>query len=182
MLKNDKTSVWICGDFKQTINPVSKLDKYPIPKVEDLFATLSGGRVFSKIDLSQAYQQLPLDEESQKLAVINTHKRLFRYTRLPFGISSAPGIFQCIMESLLQGIPGVIVYLDDILVSAPIKEEHLRRLEEVFVRLKKSGLRARQSKCQFMVSEVSYLGHQIDAEGLHPLPRGNCPSRMARQR
>ena len=108
-------------------------------------------------------------------------KRLFRYTRLPFGISSAPGIFQCIMESLLQGIPGVIVYLDNILVSAPIEEEHLRRLEEVFARLKKSGLRARQSKCQFMVSEVSYLGHQIDAEGLHALPRGNCPSRMVRQ-
>ena len=170
VLKSDKTSVRICGDFKQTINPVSKLDKYPIPKVEDLFATLSGGRVFSKIDLSQAYQQLPLDGESQKLAVINTHKGLFRYTRLPFGISSAPGIFQRIMESLLQGIPVVIVYLDDILVSAPSEAEHLRRLEEVFARLEKSGLRARKSKCQFMVSEVSYLGHQIDAEGLHPLP------------
>ena len=74
------------------------------------------------------------------------------------------------MVSLLQGIPGVIVYLDDILVSAPSKEEHLLRLEEVFVRLEKSGLRARQSKCHFMVSEVEYLGHQIDAEGLHPLP------------
>ena len=138
--------------------------------MEDLFATLSGSRVFSKTDLSQAYQQLPLDEESQKLAVINTHKGFFRYTRLPFGISSAPCIFQRIMESLLQVIPGVIVHLDEILVSAPSKEEHLRRLEVVFVRLEKSGPRARQSKCQFMVSEVSYLGHLIDAEGLHPLP------------
>ena len=132
--------------------------------MKDLFVTLSGGRVFSKIDLSQAHQQLPLDEESRKLAVINTHKGLLRYTRLPFGILSAPGIFQRIMESLLQGIPGVIVYLDDILVSAPSEEEHLRRLEEVFVRLEKSGLRARRSKCHFMASEVSYLGHQIDAE------------------
>ena len=170
ILKSDKTSVLICGDFKQTINPVSKLDKYPIPKVEDLFATLSGGCVFSKIDLSQAYQQLPLNEESQKLAVINTHKGSFRYTHLPFGISSAPGIFRRIMESLLQGIPGVIVYLDDILVSAPNEEEHLCRLEQVFYRLEKSGLLARENKCQFLVSEVSYLGHQIDAEGLHPLP------------
>ena len=72
------------------------------------------------------------------------------------------------MERLLQGIPGVIVYLDDILVSAPSEEEHFRRLEEVFVRLEKSGLRALQSKCQFMMSELPYLGHQIDAEGLHP--------------
>lgn len=89
----------------------SKLDKYPIPKVKDLFATLAGGRVFSKIDLSQAYQHLPLDEESQKLVVINTQKGLFKYTRLPFGISFAPGIFQRFMESILQGIPGVIAYL-----------------------------------------------------------------------
>ena len=105
VLKSDKSSIRNCGDFKQTVNPVSKLDKYPIPKVEDLFATLAGGRLFSKIDLNQAYQQLPLDEESQKLVVINTQKRL------PYGISSAPGIFQRVMESILLGIPGVIAYL-----------------------------------------------------------------------
>ena len=115
VLKSDKSSIRICGNFKQTVNPVSKLDKYPIPKVEDLSATLVGGRVFSKVNLSQAYQQLSLDEESKKLMVINTMKGLFRYTRLPFGISSAPGIFQRATESVLQGIPGVIVYLDDIL-------------------------------------------------------------------
>ena len=101
VLKSDKSSICICSDFKQTVNPVSKLDKYPIPKVEDLFATLAGGRVFSKVNLSQAYQQLLLDEESKKLMVINTQKGLFRYTRLPFGISSAPGIFQRAMESVL---------------------------------------------------------------------------------
>ena len=70
------------------LNPVSKLDRYPIPKVEDLFANLSGGCTFTKIDLSQAYQQVPLEEESQKYVVINTHKGLFKYTRLPFGVSS----------------------------------------------------------------------------------------------
>ena len=102
---------------------------------------------------------------------VSTRTRgLFRYTHLPFGISSAPGIFQRIMESLLQGILGVIVYLDDILVSAPNEEEHLCRLEQVFDRLEKSGLRAQENKCQFLVSEVSYLGHQIDAERLHSLP------------
>ena len=94
VLKRDKASVRICGDFRLTVNPVSKLDKYPIPKVEDLFARLRKGKYFTKLDLSQAYQQLPLDEESKKFVVINTHKGLFRYTRLPFGISSAPGIFQ----------------------------------------------------------------------------------------
>ena len=104
VLKPDKTNVRICGDFKQTVNPVSTLDKYPIPKVEDLFSTLAGGKVFSKINLSQAYQQLPLADESKQYVVINTHKGLFRYTRLPFGVSSAPGIFQRVMENVLQGI------------------------------------------------------------------------------
>ena len=80
--------------------------------MEDLFTSLSGAKVFSKIDLSQAYQQVPLEEGSREYVVINTQKGLFRYTRLPFGVSSAPGIFQRVMESLMQGLPGVTVYID----------------------------------------------------------------------
>ena len=105
VLKSDKSSVRICGDFKVTVNPVVTLDKYPIPRVEDLFAQLAGGKMFTKLDLSQAHQQLPLDEELKSYVVINTHKGLFHY---PYGISSAPGIFQRVMESLLQGIPGIL--------------------------------------------------------------------------
>ena len=170
ILKPDKVNVRICGDFKQTVNPLSKLDNYPIPKVEDLFSTLAGGKVFSKIDLSQAYQQLPLEEESKKYVVINTHKGLFRYTRLPFGISSAPGIFQRVMENILQGISNVVVYLDDILLSSATESDHLQLIDQVLDRLEKVGLRARKNKCQFFVPSVTYLGHRIDAEGLHPLP------------
>ena len=118
-------SVRICGDFKGTINPVSKLDRYPIPKLEDLFTKLAGGKAFTKLDLSQAYQQVRLDDNSKQYVVINTHKGLFRYTRLPYGISSAPGIFQRVMDNLLKGIPGVVVYLDDTLVTGTTAEEHL---------------------------------------------------------
>ena len=84
----------MCGDFKQTINQVSKLYRYPNPKIKDLFAKVAGGKTFSKIDLSHAYQQLELDDESKLYVVISTQKGLFQYTCLPFGISSAPGIFQ----------------------------------------------------------------------------------------
>lgn len=156
---------------------MSRLDSYPIPRVEDLFAMLRKGTSFSKLDLSHAYQQLPLDSDSKKYVVINTHRGLFRYTRLPYGVSSAPGIFQRVMETVLQGLSGVAVYLDDILMSAP-SEEHLTILE----RLEKAGLRVKLGMCEFMKSSVSYLGHKIDASGLHPLPEKvdsiqNAPTR-----
>ena len=169
VLKSDKSSVRICGHFKQTVNQVAKPDRYPIPKIEDLFSSLAGGKSYSKIDLSQAYQQLRLDDDSRKYVVVNTHKGLFQYTRLPFGISSAPGIFQRVMESLLQGIPGVIVYLDDILVTGPSDEQHLHALEQVLDRLEKAGLHIREDKCSFMSPSVVYLGHKIDREGIHPV-------------
>ena len=129
VLKSDKASIRICGDFKVTVNRVSKLDRYPIPKIEDLFAKLADGKKFSQLDMSQAYQQLLLDDQSKQYVVINTHRGLFRYNRLPYGISSAPGIFQRTMETLLQGIANVVVYLDDILITGPTEEARLKTLE-----------------------------------------------------
>ena len=118
--------------------------------------------------MSQAYQQLCLDEDSQKYVIINTSKGLFRYNRLPFGISSAPGIFQRVIESLLQGIPKVVVYLDDILVTGSTDEEHLQNLAEVLKRIQQAGLRLKKEKCEFLAKSVVYLGHMIDEKGLHP--------------
>ena len=97
-------SLRVCGDYKMTVNQSADANQYPLPNTEDLFATLAGGQVFSKIDLSHAYQQVELDEDSQKYLTINTHKGLYRYKRLPFGVSSAPAIFQRIMDQLLQGV------------------------------------------------------------------------------
>ena len=91
--------------------------------------------------MRQAYQQIELDEESKQFVVVNTHKGLFRYNRLPFRVSAAPAIFQRVMESLLQGMTGVVAYLDDILVTGKTEEEHLTRLEEVLSRLERAGLR-----------------------------------------
>ena len=92
--------------------------------------------------MSQAYLQLPLDPKSRDLVVVNTLKGLFRYTRLPYGIASAPGIFQRIMEGLMRGVPGV-VYLDDILIAGKTEAEHAVALEEVLNRLGQAGLRLR---------------------------------------
>ena len=168
VLKSDKKSVRICRDFKLTVNKAARLDRYPISKVEDLFAELAGGQTFTKLDLSQAYQQICLSEESKKYVVINTSKGLFQYTRLLYGVSLAPGIFQWTMESLLQGIPQVIVYLDDILILGKTREAHLAALE-VLRQLEEAGLCLQEKKCLFLVPEVVYLGHKIDSEGLHPV-------------
>ena len=161
VLESVVTSEWI--------NPVSKLDKYLIPKVEDLFVKLQNGTTFTKLDLIQAYQQLILDDESRKFVVINIQKGLFCYTRLPYGILSSPGICQRIMNNLLLGIQWVVTYLDDILITGATEEEHLQTLEEVLEQLSKAGLSVNKHKCSFMVPRVSYHEQSIDANGIHPL-------------
>ena len=170
VLKSDKASVRICGDFKLTANQASNLDRYPIPRIEDLFAKLAGGKMFTQLDMSQAYQQLLLDDQSKKYVVINTHRELFRYNCLPFGVSLAPGIFQRTMETLLQGIPNVVVYIDDILITGATEQERLKTLEKVLDWIEKAELLLKRSKCLFMSPSVTYLGHKLDAQGLHPLP------------
>ena len=153
-------SVRICGDFKVTVNQAARVDRYPIPRIEDLLACLAGGKFFSKLDMSQAYLQLSMDPKSRDLVVVNTHKGLFRYTRLPFGIASAPEIFQRVMEGLLGGVKGVVVYLDDILVVGETEAEHVAALGEVLKRLEGAGLRLRRDKCTFMAASVTYLGYR----------------------
>lgn len=160
--------VRICGDYKLTVNRAAKLEVYPLPRIEDIFASLAGGKTFSKLDLSHAYQQLVLDDQSRELVAINTHKGLYRYNRLAFGVSSAPAIFQRVMEGLLKGVPKVSIYLDDILVTGDTEEEHLRNLEEVLQRLRAAGMKLKREKCSFMMPQVEYLGHVINKDGLQP--------------
>ena len=114
-----------------TVNPYITVDKHPLPKPEDLFASLSGGKKFTKIDLSHAYLQMMLDDESKNFMVINTHKGLYQYTRMPFGISSAPVNFQQVMDIILQGLPNVLCYLDDIVITGATDQQHIHNLEEV---------------------------------------------------
>ena len=161
-------SVRICGDYKVTVNQAAKIDTYPLPRIDDLLALLGRGKSFTKLDLAHAYLQIPLDEESKQYAVINTQKGLYKYNRLPFGVSSAPSIFQRTMEGILRGIPKVCVYIDDILVTGETDQEHLSTLDKVLTRLAEAGLKLKQQKCHFLKPSVEYLGYNISAEGLRP--------------
>lgn len=158
----------LCGDYKVTVNKVINLDTYPLPLVDEIFASLSGGVSFTKLDLSQAYHQLPLDEESRKYTTVNTPAGLYEYLRLPYGISSAVGIFQRTMENILKGLQGVCVYLDDILVTGKSAEEHMANLRAVLLRLQESGVTLKKEKCKFFLPEVEYLGFCVSKEGLRP--------------
>lgn len=158
----------ICGDYKVTVNPKLKRDYYPLPRIEELFATLSGGIQFSKIDLTHAYQQTMLSPESQPCTAITTHIGTFVYRRTPFGLSCIPEKFQKLMEETLRGIPNTVVFLDDICVTGATRAEHLSNLKQVLERLREMGLTVKHSKCSFLQSSVKYLGFIIDQHGLHP--------------
>lgn len=132
-------------------------------------ATIGGGEKFTKIDKSQAYQQMTLEEESRKFTTINTHKGLFQYNRLPFGVSSGSGIFQRAIENLLQGSSHVIMRMDDILISGKDDNNHLANLEAVLKKLSEAGLWLRKEKCYFMVPEVTYCGYMINSSGMKPI-------------
>ena len=108
-----------------------------------------------------------IDNKSKKLVTINTHRGLFEYNRLPFGVSTAPAIFQRTIDSLLQGIPNVCVYLDDILITGKSDEDHLQNLSAVLSKLQDAGLQLKKSKCNFLAESVEYLGHVISGKGLY---------------
>ena len=160
-------SVRICGDYKVTVNPQLKVDQYPLPRIQDIFASLAGGQKFTKIDLRQAYNQLEMSEDSKSYLTINTHKGLYSYNRLVFGIAASPSIWQRTMDQILKDIPNTSCILDDIIITGKSDEEHLKTLETVLQRLQDYNLRVNRDKCSFFQEGITYCGHKINANGLH---------------
>lgn len=169
VLKRDG-SVRLCADYSVTINKQLVIEQYPLPTIHELFSKLHGGQQFSKIDLSMAYNQFLIDDESQNITCINTHRGLFKYTRLVFGLSSAPSIFQRAMETVLSGIDGVLCLLDDVLITAKSAELHMEKLCVVLKRLQDAGLTLKKEKCEFFKNEINYLGYVINKNGLKKDP------------
>ena len=160
----------ICRDYKRTLNMACQADQYPLPRVEDMFAELAGCKRFTKIDLSRAYLQLTLLDEAKQYTTINTHRGLYRFTRMPFGVNTAPAVFQRVIENTLRGLRHVLVRADDILVSGLSDEEHLENLVHILGRLEQAGLKAKLAKCLFMSEEVPYMGYLVNEKGQCPIP------------
>ncbi|XP_040275489.1 uncharacterized protein K02A2.6-like [Bufo bufo] len=166
-VKKKNGDIRICGDFRVALNNQLLVDQYPLPRLEDLFGSLAGGQKFTKIDLKQAYLQLQVHPDSRHLLTINTHKGLFQYNRMVFGIAPAPAIWQRIMDEVLAGIPFTQCLLDDMLITGPTDEEHRKNVEAVLERLQKYGLRVNLSKCEFLKSQLEFCAHTVDRHGLH---------------
>ena len=161
--------VRLCTDFKR-LNAAVKRERYVLPTLEDITYKLRGSTVFSKLDATSGYWQLPLDEETAKLTTFITPFGRFYYNRLPFGISSASEIFQRTMESILGDIPGVECFQDDVLLHSKTTKDHERLKTEVFQRVKESGLTLNRKKCEFDKDQIEFLGHIVTREGIRPDP------------
>ncbi|KAG0720105.1 Transposon Tf2-6 polyprotein [Chionoecetes opilio] len=161
-----KPRIRVSGDYSVTVNQQLEPHRHPMTRPEDLMHKLGGGYGFTKIDLADAYNQIKLGPDSQRKLALSTHRGVLLQMRLLFGITSAPGYFQEIMEQLTSDLPGVAVYLDDILVSGSNAAEHLRNLRGLLHRLDANGLRCRREKCSFAEPQIEYLGHVLSTGGV----------------
>ena len=161
----------ICGDYKRTVNPCLNNDTFPQPTPEELFSKIHVMKKFSKIDLSQAYLQIQLEEQSQKYLTINTSKRLKQYTRMPYRVKPASGIFQRFIKNKLSNIPCTVVKIDDILITGKNDEEHLKNIEKVLEILNEADATVNKSKCLFFENEIEYIGFLIDKNGIGVNPQ-----------
>jgi len=139
----------LCGDYKTTVNRYLEDVKHPLPKVDELFVALQGGKTFSKIDFMNAYIQLLLDEETSKVLAWSTHKGIYIVNRLPYGTKPACALFQKIVEETLLGLKGTMNFLDDLIITGCSDEEHTKNLKNVLVRLEHVGFKVNLNKCSF---------------------------------
>ena len=163
--KNGK--VRICVDLKR-LNKAVKREHYMLPNLDDISPKISGAKVFSKLDATSGFHQIPLEKDSYKLTTFITPFGRYCYTRLPFGITSAPEIFQRRMSDLLSDLDGVSVIIDDVIIYGESMEEHDRRLKTVMDRLVNNGVKLNLDKCEYRKDKIEYFGHVISSAGIQP--------------
>src|SRR3954467_8011457 len=154
------------------INQATIQNKYPLPRINDLYDQLAGSTVFSKLDLRLGYHQIRVrDEDIPKTAFI-TRYGSYEYTVMSFGLTNAPATFSRLMNYIFMEYLDkfVVVYLDDILVYSKNEEEHVEHLRLILAKLREHKLYAKYSKCKFWLPEVTYLGHVISKDGIAITP------------
>ena len=166
----------ICVDYRK-LNSITKSDKFPLPRIDDLLDQLGKSKYFSTLDLAAGFWQIRMSNSSKEKTAFITQNGLFEFQVMPFGLTNAPAVFQRLMQRVIsdlnppEGPDFVGVYIDDLLTSSRTFEEHLDHLSRVMSRLRRANLKLKLSKCHFVRPRVEYLGHVISSAGLSPNPK-----------
>ncbi|GJS16814.1 putative reverse transcriptase domain-containing protein [Tanacetum coccineum] len=170
-VKKKDGSFRMCIDYRE-LNKLTVKNRYPLPRIDDLFDQLQGSSVYSKIDLRSGYHQLRVREEDIPITAFRTRYGHYEFQVMPFGLTNAPAVFMDLMNRVCKPYLDkfVIVFIDDILIYSKTKGEHSEHLKIILDLLKKEKLYAKFSKCDFWLESVQFLGHVINREGVHVDP------------
>ena len=166
-VKKSDGSLRMCIDYRE-LNSVTIKNKYPLPRINDLFDQLNGAKVFSRLDLASGFHQMKVEETSVKYTAFNTRYGLYEFLVMPFGLTNAPSYFVDLMNRIFRDYLDkfVLIFIDDILIYSKTVEEHEKHLHMVLSRLREHHLKAKFSKCSFWEKEIKFLGHIITKEGI----------------
>lgn len=158
-------------DYRR-LNAVTRVDPYPIPDIQETLAQLGSARYFSVVDLAAGFWQIEMDPRDKNKTAFNTPSGHYEWNRMPMGLVNSPAVWQRTADVILEGLIGQSchVYMDDIVIYSRDFDSHLRDIERVLKRLRAAGLKLKPSKCQFLRSQVKYLGHIVSADGVRPDP------------
>ncbi|GJV05935.1 putative reverse transcriptase domain-containing protein [Tanacetum coccineum] len=170
-VKKKDGSFRMCIDYRE-LNILTVNNRYPLPRIDDLFDQLQGLSVYSKVDLRSGYHQLRVREEDIPKTAFRTHYGHYEFQVMPFGLTNAPAVFMDLMNRVCKPYLDkfVIVFIDDILIYLKNKQEHEEHLKLILELLNKEELYAKFSKCEFWIPKVQFLGHVIDSQGIHVDP------------
>ena len=157
----------LCVDYRR-LNAKTVGDAYPLPRIQESFDALVGAQYFTTLDLASGYHQIAMHPTDQPKTAFVTPFGLYEYTRMPFGLATAPATFQRIMHGVMSDFMYnfALVYLDDILVFSKTFNDHIDQLDRLFSRIEQTGLKLKTSKCQLLRREVTYIGHTVSAQGV----------------
>ena len=174
LVKKKNGEMRFCVDYRK-LNKITKKDSFPLPLISEVLDSLCGTQYFTCLDLKSGYWQIPLDKSTKDKSAFVTHNGLWEFNVLPFGLTCSPATFQRLMGHILRGLEytSALIYIDDIIIFSKSAEEHLKHLEEVFVRLRDANLKLNPKKCEFAKQEIEYLGHLVTPSGIKP-----CPSKV----
>ena len=170
LVRKKDGGLWFCIDFRR-LNSRTKKDAYPLPQMQETMESMVGTRFFSTMDLKSGFWQVKMAKDSQQYTAFTVGSMgVYEFLRMPYRLCNTPATFQRLMQNCLRelNLTYALIYLDNVIVFSRTEEEHLHCLRVVFGRFLEHGLKLKPSKCHFLQDEITFLGHEISADGMRP--------------